>query len=574
MLGSCTLIDCRVALKNRFNTSVRRNHEEVRSPWISLLLACGVSLILLSPVCPAQTPTDGREKFADVAVKLRAFPPDGMFFADEDYLHHMHVFGSRMDMRVDIFFGKPATPGTAAYHALIDADYPVPFLLSLLKDSDPKIRTLAAGALVAKGDPRLQHDLAPLVHDASPTFDVITTLPTDYLTPSRYTPQTVSEAVLRLVEMPSASDFDQYWSVHANHDYCASWFLWQFLHPPFTSVAREQIQRLPSPDRELTILWIGAGNSNRLGQKFIGYSGQELLDAARQLKREDVLQALRGDPPVSDPDLRAAGLDSALDMNSSTYGHASELGNFLLTHAKDLLTDADAKTLLELGTSKSPRIAASPELWFIAAANLHPQEADSILDVAETLWPNAGDVQFARWDVYGESMLPKILERFYRSPEAQEALARSIPDGSYQPLVEAILASDRHLQIDGKAMGSFGSLNTSGWKGKFDDQIIDWIFAQPPDPDIGIAGPSREMVVRFSGVVRKLVLDTRFNKADGQLLFVVEQCLLGDVKLSRARLDRLAQLGTQLYSQHPKSYPEPVLQETRDLLRQGISNKE
>ncbi len=574
MFGSCTLIDCRVALKNRFNTSVRWNHEEVRSPWISLLLACAVSLNLLAPVCPAQTSTDGREKFADVAAKLRAFPPDGMFFAEEDYMHQMHVFGPRMDMRVDVAFGKPATPGTPEYHALINADYPVPFLLSLLKDKDARVRTLAAGALVAKGDPRLQHDLAPLVHDASPTFDVITTLPTDNFTPSRFTPQTVSGAVLRLVEMPSASDFDQYWAVHANHDYCASWFLWQFLHPPFASVAREQIQRLPSPDRELTILWIGAGTSNRLDQKFTGYSGQELLDAARQLKREDVLQALRGDPSVSDPDLRAAGLDSALAMNSSTYGHASELGNFLLTHAKDLLTEADAKTLLELGTSKNPRIAASPELWFIAAANLYPQEADSILDVAELLWPSAGDVQLARWDVYGESMLPKILNRFYRSPEAQEALARSIPDGSYQPLVEAILASDRHLQIDGKAMGSFGSLNASGWKGKFDDQIIDWIFAQPPDPDIGIAGPSREMVVSFSGVVRKLVLDPRFDKADGQLLYVVEQGLVGNLKLNHAESVRLDRLIEQLYSQQPKPYPEPVLQETRDILRQGVSNKE
>jgi hypothetical protein len=125
-------------------------------------------------------------------------------------------------------------------------------------------------------------------------------------------------------------------------------------------------------------------------------------------------------------------------------------------------------------------------------------------------------------------------------------------------------------------MYCFGSLSTRTWKAKaiLDQPIIDWVFAQPPDPHIALAGPPRELVVRTSGVARKLVLDPRFNKADGQLLFIVEQSLLGDLKLNRAQLDRLSKLGTQLYSQHPKSDPEPVLRETRDLLRQGVNNKE
>jgi HEAT repeat protein len=83
-----------------------------------------------------------------------------------------------MDLKMEFANGWPITTGTAQYERLMQANYPVPFLLSLLKDPDPKIRTLAASALVAKGDPRLQRHLGPLLVDQNPTFDVITTLPT------------------------------------------------------------------------------------------------------------------------------------------------------------------------------------------------------------------------------------------------------------------------------------------------------------------------------------------------------------------------------------------------------------
>ena len=557
MPWSCNRMGCHVFLKIR----IRR---------ILLLLACSVILTLRTSTCLAQTQTGGREDFAEVAQKLRAFPPDGKFLANPG---DMHMLGRRMEMMHDIAFGRPATPGTAEYHALINTDYPLPFLLSLLKDRDAKIRTLAAAAIVAKGNPRLQQYLAPLVRDPSPTFDVMTTFPTGQYTEPQYMPQTVSVAVLRLVEMPSPDKFDQYWSTRANRDYCASWFLWQFLHPPFASMAKERIQRLPSPERELTILWIGKGESNRLSERFTGYSDQELLDAAKRLWRENVLEVLRGDPRTSDPDIRDVDQDNARPpAMDSSYGHALEFGNFLLTHAKDPLTDSDAKTLLELGTGRNSRIPASPELWFVAAANLRPQDADSILGVAELLWPLAGDIQLTRWDIHGRTALPKILERFYHSPETQEALACSIPDESYRSLVEAILASDGHLQISGKAMYYLGYLTTRTWKSNFDNQIIDWVFAQAPDPDIGIMGPPRDLVVRSSGVARKLVPDPRFNNADGQLLYVVEQCLVGDLKLNHAQSVRLDQLIKQLYSQHPKSSPESTLQEAQDLLRLGVSN--
>jgi hypothetical protein len=98
-------------------------------------------------------------------VKLRAFPPDRKFFA---YMPRLsvddlpRVSGPPMDMEVDIANGWSVPSGTTEYRALLRTDYPTPFLLSLFKDADPKIRTFAAAALLAKGDLRLQLDLAPL----------------------------------------------------------------------------------------------------------------------------------------------------------------------------------------------------------------------------------------------------------------------------------------------------------------------------------------------------------------------------------------------------------------------------
>jgi hypothetical protein len=554
---------------------VARNRSGIRPRLISPLRSIGFALgLLVITSCPAQNPPRGRERFADVALKLRAFPPDRIFFVDSSQPGgDVRLVGPPMDLRIDINSGWPVPPGVAEYRALIEADNPVPFLLSLLKDPDPKIRTLAAAALVAKGDPRLQRHLSPLVHDQSSTFDAVTVPPTASYIPPRHTPQTVAMAVLQLVEMRSADAFDQYWAVRANREYCAGWFLWQFLHPRFASVARRQIQRLPSPDRELTILWIGRGLSNIENRRYTGYSDKELLDAAKSVGRINVLATLRNQAPTADPDIRdISGAD-----RPSFYLQNFEMGRFLLAHSKDLLkaSDADALLDLEIGerSIKNPQRPVYRELWPIAAASLRPRDAGAILDAAEMRWPDAGDIQLARWDIQGPAALPKILQRFYQNPRTQEELAQSIylfyPNDAYQPLVEAILASDGHLQISGKAMYLFGVL-ARAWKANFDPQIADWVFAQPPDPDIGIMSPSRRLVVSSSGVARKLILDPRFNKADGQLLYVVEQSQAGELRLDHTESVRLDQLIKQLYSQHPQSTPEPILEETRTLLREGV----
>lgn len=151
---------------------VATNHQALLKTELTAKLICAIGFLaaLLSSGCVAQEPPGARQQFAEVAKKLRAFPPDRKFYS---------IPSTPIGLETEFANGWPVTPGTAEYQRLMQTDYPIPFLLSLLKDDDPKIRTLAAAALVAKGDPRLQRYLALLVADQSPTFDVIITPPTD-----------------------------------------------------------------------------------------------------------------------------------------------------------------------------------------------------------------------------------------------------------------------------------------------------------------------------------------------------------------------------------------------------------
>jgi hypothetical protein len=116
------------------------------------------------------------------------------------------------------------------------------------------------------------------------------------------------------------------------------------------------------------------------------------------------------------------------------------------------------------------------------------------------------------------------------------------------------------------------ALLANEWKANFDGRFVDWIFVQPPDANPNLATPPRGMVLRSSGVARKLVWDPRFLKADSQLLYGIEQCLVGSLKLSRPQAIRLAELISGIDRQNPQSTPESTLQEIRNLLRQGAGD--
>jgi hypothetical protein len=316
--------------------------------------------------------------------------------------------------------GAGPAPGSAEYSALLTANHSVSSLLLLLKDSDPKIRTLAAAALAAKGDPRLLRRLGPLLEDQALTFDRVTGLPDITSMAPTYGSQTVARAALELAEKLNKAEFDRYWANHANLEYCADWFLWQFRHG-FSPLARQQILQVPLPDREMAILWIGTGRQFQ----YVGYSEAEVLEAARALGADGTLAILSHHPPGTDPDITPH-----VDFTSASYMRYGEMARFLLSHAKDLLRPSDADVLLRLEdaerSQKSSREPAYGAWWPIAAASLRPQNAASILDRAEQRYPEAYEIPLARWRIRGPEALPEILRWFYRSAEAQQRLTWAI----------------------------------------------------------------------------------------------------------------------------------------------------
>jgi len=184
----------------------------------------------------------------------------------------------------------------------------------------------------------------------------------------------------------------------------------------------------------------------------------------------------------------------------------------------------------------------------------------------------------ARWRIGGPKALPGILRWFYRSADTQQRLTGAIlladSNVQYEPVVESILASRDWLRINGESMYHVARL-AKEWKRDYDHRFVDWIFAQPPDTHPFMMGPPRRLVLESSGVARKLVWDPRFLKADGQLLYGVEQCLAGDLKLSKAHAVRLDLLIRGIDQKNPQDTPESTLREIRGLLRKatGASNK-
>ena len=499
-------------------------------------------------------PANIKNQFAKVAQRLRSFPPGRVL-----------GFGS------DYYTESPnKVPGAAEYEALIQSNQAVSALLALLKDRAPKIRTLAAAALVSKGEPRLQQYLGPLLDDQSQTFDQMYRPPVDNLVEIKFLPQTVATAVLRLVEYPNKAAFDQYWATHANREYSGDWFLWQFRHKQFVALALQDIQSVPSPDREMITLWIGVGG---WPLQYDGFPPIEVIAAAKRLGRDRILAVLRGQPPGSDPDIKP--INTGWQSGDQYY----VMSRFLLSHAKELLPPSDADLLLTLEAEERKR-NDSHELhyeqsWLIAAASLQPHRADQILDRAERNYLGRADIPLARWVIEGPDSLPKILRWFYGPYDSEERLATEIvvaqPNEQFKPLIEAILASPQHLKICNEAMYRFAEFADKN-KVNFDRQFVDWIYAQPPDPYSGQDYHSRTGVIKMSGVARELVRDSRFSRADAKMLYVVNEYLHGSgSKLSPEQSATLDGLIKDIDWKLPLNTPESKLREIRNILRKSVN---
>jgi hypothetical protein len=272
-------------------------------------------------------------------------------------------------------------------------------LLTLLEDSNPKIRTLALAALFVREDP---HDLpliARLVSDDAPTFPLLThslnsmggRLPLSAFESSQ-TVGMVASAMIRSYlsaagrgssgVMPVASAlpssvFDEYWAERSSRTRCASWFLVKMrratrstspLQPQYEADARrvlEEINALPLAERAWTLLYV------RLDQAQLHaiVPDSELVTALEAVGPEALMNFLLLRPFSSDPDLGFVGLRPD-DPRSGVFGAMSRL---ILEHASELLRPIDAEALRANATTDVQLWHGAAPLWLKAADRLQAE---------------------------------------------------------------------------------------------------------------------------------------------------------------------------------------------------------
>lgn len=527
-----------------------------------------VCTALLPSVCPAET----RE-----AKELSALEPKVV------YLCERARFGASEEMR-------------SYWRALSDPSLETVNLVALLKSSDPKIRSLAIFALDRRYDPRLLAKIAPLQSDQTLSYRcpmlADQRLPPDKPQTWPSQPQTVGdlagEVVHRYLKVSGSHSFSDYWAEYKGRDYSAVWFILELRRAwdPFNHTGsgidaiRREVALVPSPDRQWTILCLGTLSSpNRVTYP---YSEDDVLRAAAELGHDRLIQLIEGRIESTDPAF-AAPKDSSLYHPYWERLQAMQI--FVLSHAKNLLRSSDVDVLLQFPRSdalnKNSWELSYGEWWPIAAASVKGERSTTILDEAQKRWPESANISLVRWRIEGPLSFPDILHWFNhpgrnaQGDGPQEALTLAIqrarPNRYYEPLVRSILTSSHRLSIDGEAMYRFAAL-AQDWKVDFGAQFVDWIYAQPPDAHPELMGPPRELVVRVSGVAKKLIQDQRFLRADAQLLYDIEQSVVGNLNLSRSESVRLGQLISKIDLRYPEQTTQSDRAEIRILLRKGISD--
>lgn len=261
----------------------------------------------------------------------------------------------------------------------------------LLRDEDPKVRTLAMAWLFANDEEATLPRLVELVNDPAETFP--TPLPTAVMyVPGRERPspplekQTVGDVARKMLAfyMERAgyyygvegrgehAGFSGYWDRRGERKSCLSWFaveLDRATHgvSPLRQDSRSRvfavhgdIDTLPPVEKEMAL--IGVFADRRELREVV--SEQELVFAARRLGPERLLTLLRGEPLVDDPDLPH---------------YSDHIRDFVLRHAGELLRPADGDWLIERGR------ATRKTDWFLAAAEVRPESASQIvLEAFET----------------------------------------------------------------------------------------------------------------------------------------------------------------------------------------------
>jgi WD40 repeat protein len=356
----------------------------------------------------------------------------------------------RHGTNIDVFF-KPATNELVLeqqrlaqkLRALKDEQN---VLAELLGHPDPKIRTLALGAIFLREDGRDLPLIARLIGDNTSTFpdlhDSFRSEGGPHPMPEVESPQTVGEvarAMLKFWGVPAtgkqmdgkgriekfivtSNDFTRYWKKYSGRDHSASSFAVKMNHAtgqttPLQPGRKEEIQQvlaemntLPMPDRAWVQLYVLAPQSHFEFDPvdFVVTDG-EIINLIKPLGPEPLLHFLQCQRISEDPDLH-------FDKNDARFVGMSD---FLLNHADKLLRPEDADALLADQYVLRGSREVDPS-WAIGASLVRPDRASQILRHAmrretKSYDDDAGILAGALWRIRGPAELNFLVDWFYET---------------------------------------------------------------------------------------------------------------------------------------------------------------
>jgi WD40 repeat protein len=336
-------------------------------------------------------------------------------------------------------------------------------LASLLEHPDPKVRTLALGALYVREDRQDLPLIASLLDDNAPTFpDLYHPLSSgrlpvlaDFVRP--LTVEEVAKAMLEAAGFPSKSmaEFKAQWQKDVAQPNSARWFQFKLeranrrttpIQPQYLADIRRvisEMEALPLPARGWTRLYVLCARQDSSDKTV---SDDYLIAAARELGQEALLRFLQGEKVTEDPDVRIA--------NKDNHNNTGAMRRFILLNADQLLHANQFDALLAGSQSSSEYVST---LWTASAALVRPDRASEVLRAAMKADPDGSVLPASTlWRIRGRAEIPFLVEWYYswvpstsgawRNPGSFLGSVRTLAHKDTPELMKALILHEKFPQ--------------------------------------------------------------------------------------------------------------------------------
>ena len=520
-------------------------------------------LLAARPIVVAQHAVPGPTRAANAGTKPVAIPPafQAQVEAVAQAMTHFATGAIIANRPLRIVFPPPNLLGEQT-HLLTDLramGHEPEALRLLLKDSDPRVRTVALGALFVREDPRdlpfiaaLMNDTAPTVPDLHESLSAMSAVsglqPLDQVESSLTVGRVARSMIHFYFEAahipfngdvvgqpyyPQASTeellaaFNTYWAERNDRASCASWYLVkleratrrtdpvQRQYQADIDAAFAQIEALPSPERDWTLFFAVNGEVLPDAREIV--PDATLLRAAKAIGPDALMNFLLLKPFSSDPDLRFTGHQP--DPRNEVFVLISR---FILEHAPELLRPTDSAVLRANATNELQHWQSTTPMW-MAAANALDAVQDHAKGVAQmkadfakfpaNSWGDRNDqmkLAIALWRLSGAMEKDFLVQWFYSLPSTEnishrEEFLRAVDTGARPDtpdLLKAIVADPRFDTTDWAVLVQL--LQIAG--GGITTSLVDWheLYDHQPNqyrPDqIAVLASWRNVLRRHLGL--------------------------------------------------------------------------